>query len=282
MISSPYIKDISIETLASSNAIFHKIGQGPNLLLLHGGAGSWLHWIKNIRELSKYFTLYLPDLPGMGESPDVPAETSSMLDFITLLSDAVSEIFSKGEMFHVAGFSLGGLCSARLAEQLPKQVLSVTMICPGGYKPDGHFKLDLKKPEENISTADLKELHRHNVQVLLIHDKTKVDDATLSIQQYNIENARFNGRKIGYLDHFENFLERVNCPIMLVFGDKDPVPKPTYQSHINYISSLATIDELHILPEVGHWANYEAPELVDPLIRAFIEKLEMRPRPRPG
>lgn len=275
MIDILYLRDLDIEKLVTKNAIFRRIGEGPNLLLLHGGAGCWLHWAKNIRELSKHFTLYLPDMPGMGESPDVPVETSSMADFMSLFSNAVSEMFPSGEMFHVAGFSLGGLCSARLAECLPEQVLSVTMICPGGYKPGGHFRLDLKKPKENISAADLEALHRHNIQLLLIHDKAKIDDITLMIQRYNIENARFNGRKIGYLDHFENFLEQVKCPIMLIFGDKDPVPKPTPQSHIDYISNYAQIDELHILSEVGHWANYEAPERVDPLIQTFITKLEL-------
>jgi len=45
---------------------------GPILLMLHGGYGSWLHWLRNIEELSKNFQLIIPDMPGFGESEALP------------------------------------------------------------------------------------------------------------------------------------------------------------------------------------------------------------------
>ena len=49
-------------------------GGGPPLVLLHGGTGSWMHWIRNIEELARDFTVVAPDIPGSGESasPEVP------------------------------------------------------------------------------------------------------------------------------------------------------------------------------------------------------------------
>ena len=41
-------------------------GSGPPLVLLHGGTGSWMHWVRNIEDLSTSFTLIVPDLPGLG------------------------------------------------------------------------------------------------------------------------------------------------------------------------------------------------------------------------
>jgi len=43
-------------------------GTGAPLVLLHGGTGSWMHWMRNIEELARDFTLLVPDLPGSGES----------------------------------------------------------------------------------------------------------------------------------------------------------------------------------------------------------------------
>src|SRR5262245_59487340 len=42
------------------------------LLLLHGGSGSWRHWARNILALSDVRTVWVPDLPGIGDS-DTPA-----------------------------------------------------------------------------------------------------------------------------------------------------------------------------------------------------------------
>ena len=43
-------------------------GTGDPLVLLHGGTGSWMHWVRNIEALSQDFMLLAPDTPGSGES----------------------------------------------------------------------------------------------------------------------------------------------------------------------------------------------------------------------
>ena len=47
---------------------------GRPLVLLHGGSGSWTHWLRNIQGLSKDRAVYALDLPGFGDS-DLPPET---------------------------------------------------------------------------------------------------------------------------------------------------------------------------------------------------------------
>src|SRR3546814_21135123 len=49
-------------------------GEGPPLVLLHGGHGSWTHWLRNIPVLAEHFTTIVPDLPCYGES-DLPPQT---------------------------------------------------------------------------------------------------------------------------------------------------------------------------------------------------------------
>ena len=43
-------------------------GHGEPLVLLHGGTGSWMHWMRNIEDLSRDYMLLVPDIPGSGES----------------------------------------------------------------------------------------------------------------------------------------------------------------------------------------------------------------------
>src|SRR5438128_12214684 len=58
--------------------VWHIFGRGEPLMLLHGGTGSWLHWVRNIAPLSADFMLLVPDIPGSGESanpePPITAE----------------------------------------------------------------------------------------------------------------------------------------------------------------------------------------------------------------
>src|SRR5439155_25324434 len=53
--------------------VWRSWGSGPPLVLLHGGYGSWSHWIRNVLPLSRHFRVIAPDLPGLGESATPPA-----------------------------------------------------------------------------------------------------------------------------------------------------------------------------------------------------------------
>ena len=57
-----------IETPCGDGAMVWRCwGGGPPLVLLHGGYGSWMHWIRNVLPLSRQFRVIAPDLPGHGQ-----------------------------------------------------------------------------------------------------------------------------------------------------------------------------------------------------------------------
>ena len=47
------------------------LGLGPNLVLIHGWGMNGSVWQPLVKPLSKYFTLHLLDLPGMGYSTPI-------------------------------------------------------------------------------------------------------------------------------------------------------------------------------------------------------------------
>src|SRR5690606_6756048 len=51
---------------------WQRLGSGDPLVLLHGGHGSWLHWIRNIEALARRYTVWMPNMPGYLHSADVP------------------------------------------------------------------------------------------------------------------------------------------------------------------------------------------------------------------
>ncbi|HJS87839.1 MAG TPA: alpha/beta fold hydrolase, partial [Acetobacteraceae bacterium] len=51
-------------------------GSGLPLVLLHGGTGSWRHWVRNIEAFADHRLVVCADLPGLGCS-DMPPDPES-------------------------------------------------------------------------------------------------------------------------------------------------------------------------------------------------------------
>jgi pimeloyl-ACP methyl ester carboxylesterase len=101
--------------------IWHIWGAGPPLVLLHGGYGSWTHWIRNVLPLSREFTVAAPDLPGLGESA-TPPEPHTAAGLARIIVEGLEIAFSRHVDLHIAGFSFGGVLGGQVAAQLGDRV----------------------------------------------------------------------------------------------------------------------------------------------------------------
>ncbi len=105
-----------------------RMGSGQPLLMLHGLGGSWRSWSTIIDALRPQRDLVLVDLPGFGETPPLPRETS-----ILTLADAVTTFLGEHGLYgvDVVGSSMGG----RLALELARRgvVGRTVALGPGGF-----------------------------------------------------------------------------------------------------------------------------------------------------
>ncbi|MCP5079630.1 MAG: pimeloyl-ACP methyl ester esterase BioH [Psychromonas sp.] len=83
------------------------VGQGPNLVLLHGWGVNSVVWQPVIERLSQYFCLYIVDLPGFGQSE--PLANYSLKS----MSDAILQAVPDCAIW--CGWSLGGLIATYTA-----------------------------------------------------------------------------------------------------------------------------------------------------------------------
>src|SRR5580698_8450851 len=109
-------------------------GDGPVLVLLHGGAGSWRHWAHNIGDLSRDYRLLVPDLPGLGESAMLPAPQTAET-VAAILAAGIDRILGPDVTYDLAGFSFGGTAAGCLAARHGARVRSLTLVCSGGVGP---------------------------------------------------------------------------------------------------------------------------------------------------
>lgn len=97
------------------------LGEGPRLVLVHGGIGPELSWERQL-PLAERFTLVIPSRRGYEPSP--PAERQ---DFEADTED-LDALVEAGD--NVLGFSYGGLSASIVAGRRPAELGSLVLIEP--------------------------------------------------------------------------------------------------------------------------------------------------------
>ncbi|SFE57650.1 alpha/beta fold hydrolase [Roseivivax sediminis] len=100
-------------------------GAGPApALLLHCALGQSKAWTPLAEALGDLWTAAAPDMPGHGQSGPWDGQ-SDLHDLVT----AIAETFVTGPL-HLVGHSFGATVALRLAEAMPQNVRSLTLIEP--------------------------------------------------------------------------------------------------------------------------------------------------------
>ncbi|WP_232521702.1 alpha/beta fold hydrolase [Paracidovorax citrulli] len=99
----------------------HPEPAAPPLVLLHGGSGSWTHWVRNIDTLRSWGrTVWVPDLPGFGDSA-VPPGGADADALVAPLAQGMRALWGDARC-DLVGFSFGGSrpgCCSRPSRRWP-------------------------------------------------------------------------------------------------------------------------------------------------------------------
>ncbi len=106
---------------------YHRAGDGPAVLLLHGVFANKEQWDAVVCRLSNTgYTTIAPDLPGYGKSEGFPVGDYALERQVALLHEFVERLGI--ERFDVAGNSMGGTIAALLLRTHPGKVRSLAFI----------------------------------------------------------------------------------------------------------------------------------------------------------
>ena len=249
-------------------------GDGPPLLLFHGGSGAWNHWIGNLAALSRRFRVLAFDLPGFGLSEDVDSEISNPA-YIAKVEAAVEELVAPEAPIHLCGFSFGSMVAASLALSLGTRAAALTLIGPSGFAPPkrtltlyGPRSLE-KRLGRPPGPADLREMHRNNFSQMMLSRPLALSDPLIDLHAWNVARARFNSRRLSWSGDMPRVFGSLRLPSLIVYGELDPSQPPTIAGRVNELLALRPDCEKLGLAEVGHWAPWEAADRVNEALLGF-------------
>lgn len=112
--------------------LYHRVtGTGPTIVLIHGVCHRGHAWDPVVPLLEDRFRLVIVDLPGHGQSPDLPAEGDPLEYMVDQLTTMLDGIAPAGERAHFAGNSLGGFLALEMAAR--GHAHSATALSPAGF-----------------------------------------------------------------------------------------------------------------------------------------------------
>jgi 2-hydroxy-6-oxonona-2,4-dienedioate hydrolase len=265
-----FVKDIAAEAerlgtpCGDGRMVWHIWGEGPPLVLLHGGYGSWTHWIRNVLPLSRSFTVAAPDLPGLGESA-TPPEPHTAEGLARIIVDGIDIVFPKDARLHIAGFSFGGVLGGHVAAQLADRVLGFTVVGSNGLglvrQPTA-----LRRVPEGAWENDLLAVARHNLGALMIADPAKIDELAVYIQSQNAPRGRVKSRRFSRADTLARALPLVKARLDGIWGERDATAYPHLEDRARALRAIQPEARFEVIPGAGHWVQYEAAERFNPLL----------------
>jgi len=244
--------------------IWHVWGEGPPLALLHGGYGSWTHWIRNVLPLSRSFAVAAPDLPGLGESA-APPEPHTAEGLAGIVVEGLDIVFRGQSRLHIAGFSFGGVLGGHVAAQLGDRVRTFTIVGSNGL---GLVRqpTELRRLPEGASEAEALAIARHNLAALMIADRGKIDELAVYIQAQNAPRGRVKSRRFSRADTLARALPLIKARIDGIWGERDATAYPHLDDRARALRIVQPGARFEVIPGVGHWVQYEAADRFNPLL----------------
>jgi pimeloyl-ACP methyl ester carboxylesterase len=247
---------------------FERVGEGPPIVLLHGGISDSREWRRQLASLADELTVVAWDAPGNGRSDDPPA-SFRMADYADCLAGFVHAL-DLGRP-HVAGLSFGGTLALELYRRhphLPRTLVLVSAYAGwAGSLPPEVVAERLAGVERDIAKSAAALTETWLPTLLSEHAPAGVADELVAMMaDIHPAGALTMARAMAEAD-LRDLLPRIAVPTLLVYGELDVRSPLTVAEEI---AAQIPGSELVVVPRAGHMLNMEAPDRLDAELRRFV------------
>ena len=252
----------AVTVLEGVSMVWHVWGADdrPAVVLLHGGSGSWTHWVRNIAPLRDAgWRVLVPDLPGFGDS-DLPPGCTDVPQLPAHLHAGLQQLAPQGPV-QVVGFSFGGMTGALWLADHPQDAQALVLVGAPGLGLTVPERIPLKGWRHLPTPEQQNAVHRHNLMALMFEHPESLDDLALALHAANVARDRMPRRRLSSTPIVAEALPRVQARMSAIYGEHDAL----YRQRLSEVQAALPRwaphwGQWHTIEGAGHWVIYEAAE----------------------
>ena len=263
-------------TLGGSCTVWHAWGltSQPAVVLLHGGSGSWTHWVRNIAPLQAAgWRVLVPDLPGFGDS-DLPPGCTDVDALPAHLHAGLQQLQANGacgDRVRVVGFSFGGMAGALWLAAHPQDAEQLVLVGAPGMGMATSQRVPLKGWRHLPTPEAQNQVHRHNLMALMLESPTALDDLALSLHAANVQRDRMPRRRLSSTDIVARALPQLQVPVSAIFGEHDALYRERLSELQEAMPRMAqSWGQWQTVAGAGHWVQFEAAQAFDQALQRVL------------
>jgi len=247
-----------------------KIGSAPVIVFAHGAGGNALSWWQQVPAFSDKYTVITFDHRAFGRSPDIengPGRMAFGTDIRSLLDRlGLSEV-------HFVAHSMGGRTAFGILSQESKRLLSITYSGTNGGCVSDEYRARRAELEKNgtlqgslLQRAVGENYEQTNPEMYYLYRR---------IRSINPPRPRdfltFRPNQKNYKGTTADRLREGGWPILWIVGEKDRIV-PAELIRISH--SLTPKSDIQVVPNAGHSAYFERPQIWNNHVKKFIDNIE--------
>jgi pimeloyl-ACP methyl ester carboxylesterase len=266
-------------------------GEGPPLLLIHGYADSadtWRPLLERLARADRAAAAF--DLRGFGTAEALDPAELLLPQWDAMVEAAVIELSERGAGSEVivVGNSLGGALALRAAQREDLPIAGIVPIAPAGLHMAGWFSAIesewlirlLRISPFPVPERIVKPIVGRVYRSLVFSEPRAADPGHVESFARHVGSFAQSmgvldtGRRLmpELLDPFE--LRRIECPLLLIWGDRD---RMVFTTGAERVLSAVDYSDIEVIPNCGHCPQLEVPDVLAELLLGFPGNLEYAP-----
>jgi pimeloyl-ACP methyl ester carboxylesterase len=230
-------------------------------------------WASQLRELGRRYRVVTPDMRGMGETPAGDVQPSME----TLAEDVVALLEHLGIAGPIVlgGLSMGGYVAQAFAVACPERLRGLILMDTRAVNDAPEMARNREETADDVlKTGDVSKVVEPMIARLFAAE-TLADPERIAPLKAVMEATSPQGiagalRCMAVRPDRRRDLADIRVPTLVLVGAEDAIAPPT---EAQAIADAISDSRFVVIPQAGHMAPWENPEMVNAAILDFLDRL---------